>query len=126
MIKCGRYLTHLIITDDHHQYSWMCDVLKNNFPNITHFSIDLENITDGYNISNEDLVEIIMSMKKLKYFKIVLKGAPRMSPIIKFSDVLEILPNDMKEIHLTGACINHFSSTDPEHYFRDSPVSIFL
>lgn len=116
IIKCCRYLTNLKITDDH--YPWMRNILNNNCRNIVHFSIDM-NIIRGYKIFNEDLVQIITSMTKLKYLEVSvnLEDGCRSNLL---NQILDKLPNSMEEIHwnVPDDKVNVFNTI--------SPVSIVL
>lgn len=94
MRRCGRYLKHLIIIEGHQHP----DVLKNNCQNIIQFSINLKNIKNGYKILNEDLLEIIKSMTKLKYLKVSMEDIGGYENLC--NQILDKLPDDMEEIHL--------------------------
>lgn len=108
-------MTHLtIIINNYYWYPWMYAVIKKNCQNITHFSIDTR-IVGRYKMGEVNILEIIMSMAKLKYFRLEMDISGE--SILRYR-ILEQLPEGMKEIHFIAVC--------KWMVYEGTPVSIVL
>lgn len=118
MMGCCRYLTHLTISG--YQYREIFNVLLLNCRRITHFSIDMTDI-DTYKICSQNLVEIIMSMKKLVYLRVVMKVFLSRNLA---NDILIRLPECMEEIHLIVPDVISYDMI--KEFDEIAPVSILF
>lgn len=93
--NCCQYLKYLTITVSH---SWMYDIIKNKCQNLIHFNIQLDD--DDEKNSYDNFLQLITSMSKLKYLKVV---GMDITPSSNLSArIFDRLPNDIEEIHVTG------------------------
>lgn len=68
------------------------NVIENNFCNLVSLSLDM----NPYFIDNYNWQKLLSKMNKLKHLKII-EGSPTSKT---YADILNVLPSDMKEIHL--------------------------
>ncbi|KAF7988608.1 hypothetical protein HCN44_001181 [Aphidius gifuensis] len=82
----------VLINDSPNQSSHLMNIIENNFYNLVSLSLDM----NPHFIDNYNWQKLLSKMIKLKYLKII-EGSPTSKT---YADILNVLPIDMKEIHL--------------------------